>query len=339
MSTRRDASTYLVKGDDPSVVAQEVRALLNRVVGERDHALVVEEIGGGSGEELSVGAVVDACLTPPFLVDRRVVVVRDAGRLLTADVPRLVEVVQDPLPTTVLILVGGGGTVPAPLVKAVSAAGEVVDVTTGKAGDRKKWLHDHLRDAPVKLDAAATELLSEHVGEDLGRVEGLLGALSAAYGEHARISAEDLAPYLGGAGNVPRYELTDAIDRGEPGVALGVLRRMLDAGGLVPVQILATLHGHFANMLALDGDDVNGERDAAAVLGTAPFVAKKALEQSRRLGSARIAQSINLIAAADLDVRGMSGLAPEVVVEILVARLARQTRPRSASRPRAGARR
>jgi DNA polymerase-3 subunit delta len=339
MSARGDAATYLVKGDDASVVAQEVRALVNRVVGERDHALVVEEIGGGPGEELSVGAVVDACLTPPFLVDRRVVVVRDAGRLLTADVPRLVEVVQDPLPTTVLILVGGGGTVPAPLVRAVSASGEVVDVTTGKAGDRKKWLHDHLRGAPVKLDTAAAELLSEHVGEDLGRVEGLLGALSAAYGENARISAADLAPYLGGAGNVPRYQLTDAIDRGEPGVALGVLHRMLDAGGLAPVQILATLHGHYANMLALDGEDVDGERDAAAVLGTAPFVAKKALEQSRRLGSTRIAQSINLIAAADLDVRGASALDPDVVIEILVARLARQTRPRSASRPRAGARR
>ena len=238
-----------------------------------------------------------------------------------------------------LILVGGGGTVPAPLVKAVNAAGRIIDVTTSKAGERKAWLHDHLRGAPVKLEPAAADLLAAHVGEDLGRVEGLLGALSAAYGEGARISAEDLAPYLGEAGNVPRYELTDAIDKGDPGRALIVLHRMLDAGGLVPVQVLATLHGHFANMLALDGDDVGSERDAAALLGTAPFVAKKALEQSRRLGSARIAEAINLIAAADLDVRGASGLNAEVVVEILVARLARQTRPARQRRPRATARR
>ena len=78
------------------------------------------------------------------------------------------------------------------------------------------------------------------------------------------MSAEDLRPYLGEAGNVPRYELTDAIDRGEAGRAPCVLHRMLDAGGLVPVQVLATLHGHFANMLALDGEDVHGERDAGA---------------------------------------------------------------------------
>lgn len=339
MSGRKVASTYLVKGDDASLVAQEVRTLLADLVGDRDHALVVEEIGRGLGEEPSVGTIVDACLTPPFLLDRRVVVVREAGRLLTADVPRLVEVVQDPLPTTVLVLVGGGGTVPAPLVKAVKAAGEIIDVATTKAGERKAWLHDHLRGAPVKLEPRAADLLADHVGEDLGRVEGLLGALSAAYGEGARVSAEDLAPYLGEAGNVPRYELTDAIDKGEPGRALVVLHRMLDAGGLAPVQVLATLHGHFANMLALDGDDVGNEREAAAVLGTAPFVAKKALEQSRRLGSTRIAEAIKLIAAADLDVRGASGLNAEVVVEILVARLARQTRPARSARQRAGARR
>ena len=339
MSGPAPAPVYLVKGDDAALVAQAVRALLDEVVGDGDHALVVEEIGGGATDELSVGAVVDACLTPPFLVDRRVVVVREAGRLLTADVPRLVEVVQDPLPSSVLILVGGGGTIPAPLVKAVTAAGRVIDVTTSKAGDRKAWLHEHLRAAPVKLEPQAADLLARHVGEDLGRVEGLLGALSAAYGEGARVTADDLAPYLGEAGNVPRYELTDAIDKGEPGRALTVLRRMLEAGGLVPVQVLATLHGHFSNMLLLDGDDVSTDRDAAAVLGTAPFVAKKALEQSRRLGSTRIAEAINLIAAADLDVRGASGMDAEVVIEVLVARLARQTRPVRAARPRAGARR
>jgi DNA polymerase-3 subunit delta len=333
------SSTYLVRGDDPALVAQEVRDLLADVVGERDHALVVEEVGGGPGDDIDVGAIVDACLTPPFLIDQRVIVVRDAGRLLTGDAPRLVEVVQNPLPTTVLVLVGGGGTVPAPLVKAVQAAGQVLDVTTGKPKDRQSWLHEHVKGAPVSLDRDALALLTEHVGEDLGRVEGLLSALTAAYGEGAMISAQDLAPYLGERGNVPRYQLTDAIDRGEPGQALRVLHRMLDTGSLVPIQVLATLHGHFSNMLVLDGDDVLGERDAAAILGSAPFVAKKALEQSRRLGSTRIGEAINLIAKADLDVRGASGLDSVMVVEILVARLARQTRPNRQTRPRAGARR
>jgi DNA polymerase-3 subunit delta len=307
------ASSYLVKGDDASLVAQEVRRLVAEVVGERDHSLVVEEIGGGAGDDINVGAIVDACLTPPFLIDQRVVVVREAGRLLTADVPRLVEVVKDPLPSTVLILVGGGGTIPSPLTKAITASGQVIDVSVTRPGDRKAWLHDHLRGAPVKLEPQAAQLLGQHVGEDLGRVE-------------------DLEPYLGGAGTVARYELTDAIDRGDAAAALGVLHRMTDAGGLSAVEVLFSLHRHYSNMLTLDGATVSGGEEAARMLSVpSAFVGKKALEQSRRLGSARIAQAIALLAEADLDVKGATGLPPDVVVEILVARLSRQTRQRSSA--------
>ncbi|HVB90549.1 MAG TPA: DNA polymerase III subunit delta [Acidimicrobiales bacterium] len=333
MSGQAVASSYIVRGDDAALVAQEVRALLSEVVGDRDHSLAVEEVGGPAGEEINVGAVVDACLTPPFLIDRRVVVVREAGRLLTADVPRLVEVVRDPLPSTVLILVGGGGAVPPSLVKAVKASGRIIDVSTGKAGDRKAWLHQHLRGATVRLEPKAEVLLGQHVGEDLGRVEGLLSALGAAYGEGSRITVDDLEPYLGEAGNVPRYELTAAIDQGEPALALTVLHRMLASGEVVALQVLSTLHYHFAGMLALDGGDVQGEAEAAAVLGTAPFVAGKVLAQARRLGSARIARAVNLIAQADLNVKGGSGLAPELVVEILVARLSWLTRPAGSRAP------
>jgi DNA polymerase III subunit delta len=325
------AGVYLIKGSDASLVAQAVRTVLNDVVGDRDHALVVEEIGGAPGDEVNVGAVVDACMTPPFLVDQRVVVLRDAGRLLTADVPRLIEAIDHPLPTTVLIVVAGGGVVPAPLVKAITKVGQVIDTSVSKAGDRKAWMHDHLRQGPVKLEPQAAQLLATHVGEDLSRVEGLLAALSAAYGEGARISIEDLEPYLGEAGNVPRYELTEAISRGEAAKALGVLHRMFDAGGLSAVEVMGTMNRHYGQLLALDGASASGEREAAELLAVAPFVAKKALDQSRRLGSARIAQAITLLADADLDVKGGSGLPPELVIEIVVARLARQTRPKASA--------
>ncbi len=129
-----------------------------------------------------------------------------------------------------------------------------------------------------------------------------------------------------------RYELTDAIDRGDPSAALGVLHRMTDAGGLSAVEVLFSLHRHYANMLALDGATISSGEEAAQLLAVnSAFVGKKALEQSRRLGSARIGQAIELLAVADLDVKGATGLPAELVVEILVARLSRQTRQ---NRPR-----
>jgi hypothetical protein len=46
---------------------------------------VVEEHGGPGAPDLDVGIIIDALTTPPFITDRRVVVVRDAGRLVAAD--------------------------------------------------------------------------------------------------------------------------------------------------------------------------------------------------------------------------------------------------------------
>lgn len=322
---------YLVRGDDPALVAQAARSLVERLVGGLDPSLVVEE--HGTGDELDVGAVVDACTTAPFLVARRVVVVRDAGRMTAADAGRLVESLRDPLSNVHLVLVGGGGTVPQALSKAVSAVGEVLDASAGRGRERGRWMAAQLRNAPVRLEPAAARRLEEHLGEDLGRLEGLLDALASGFGPGSSVSAGDLEPFLGEAGAVPPWDLTDAVDAGDVSGALKVLHRMLLAGGRPAPVILATLHNHFSAILRLDGADVVSPEDAAALLeARSTFVAKKALDRAQRLGGERIGQAMDLLAGADLDLKGRTGLPPELVLEILVARLARLARSRSAAR-------
>ncbi len=327
-----DVHTYLVRGDDPSLVAQAARVLIDRLVGSRESSFVVEE-HGASGEDLDVKAVIDACLTPSFLGDRRVVVVRDVGRIGAAEAAGVAEVVADPLPSTVLVLVGGGGTVPQALVKAVTAHGELVDASAGTGRERTSWVAGHLRDAPLRFDAGARARIQAHLGDDLGRLAGIIESLVAAYGEGASISALELEPFLGSAGAVPPWELTDAIDSGSIPDALVALRRMLDAGGRHPTEVIGVLHRHYSNMLRLDGLAEVDSAEAAQLLGVrSSFVAKKAMEQGRRLGSERIAQAVTLLADADLDIKGRTALPADLVLEVLVARLSRQMRARPMAR-------
>ncbi|HTZ10071.1 MAG TPA: hypothetical protein VMB72_13425 [Acidimicrobiales bacterium] len=145
----------LVRGDDAALVGQAVHDLLGELAGGHDPAMVVEEHGAPGADDLEVGAVVDALTTPPFLSDRRVVVVRDAGRLGAGDAGRLVACLEDPLPGVTLVLVAGGGTVPAALVKAVERRGRLLDTAVGTGRARTQWLVAQLHDAPVKLDARA----------------------------------------------------------------------------------------------------------------------------------------------------------------------------------------
>ena len=87
------------------------------------------------------------------------------------------------------------------------------------------------------------------------------------------------------------------------------------------------MHRHYRQMLRLDGSGVTSPEEAAELLGLrSAYPAKKALAQSRRLGTARIARAINLLAEADLDLRGVSALPGELVLQVLVARLSRLAR-------------
>ena len=78
-------------------------------------------------------------------------------------------------------------------------------------------------------------------------------------------------------------------------------------------------------MATVDDADVVDERSAVAALGgrVKPYPARKALEQSRALGSGGIREAFARLHQADLDLKGARGIPEQAVMEVLVVRLAR----------------
>jgi DNA polymerase-3 subunit delta len=316
----------LVEGDDPTLVAEALSKLISELVGDADRSLSVEDHGA---EELDLAAIADGCATPPFLVDRRVVVVRDIGRFTAEQLAPLLSYLEDPSPTSALLLGAGGGQTAAKLVSAVRAKGEVVG-TRVDARQIGQWVRDRVRQAPVNLDAAALAHVTDHVGADAGRLVPLLDLLAAVYGQGAKLGPEDVEPYLGVAGPVSPFAFTDAIDSGQAEAALTMLRRLLEGGDRHPLVVLAVLHRHVQSLLQVDDPDILSEAQAAEAMGIAKgrstYPAKKALASARRLGSAGIAEAVGFVADAELALKGASAWPPEVVLEVLVARLCRLIR-------------
>jgi len=328
--TPTNLPVYLVKGDDPTLTADAVRSLVTDLVGDDDPAFAVEDL---SGDDYEVAAIVEAAQTPPFFGGRRVVVARGIGRFSAQDVASLVGYLADPLDTSAVVLVGGGGQTARGLLDAVKKSGHVVDAGTPSGKGRQSWIASQIKSSPVNLDAEATALLVEHLGEDVGRLPGLLELLTAAYGDGARVSVDDLEPFMGDAGGVAPWDLTDAIDRGDTSLALENLHRLLGAGRHSLV-VLASLHNHYARILRLDGAHAADEKAAAEMLGLtgSTFPARKALSQVRKIGHDGITRAITLLADADLALKGAVEWPDPLVLEVLVARLSRLG-------PRAGARR
>src|SRR5207244_11116436 len=85
---------------------------------------------GGEGDAAPAGdgpPIVDRALssasTPPFGTERRIIVIREVGAMGAADADAVARYLADPCPTTALVLVAGGGRLPAALTKAVKGSG------------------------------------------------------------------------------------------------------------------------------------------------------------------------------------------------------------------------
>jgi len=338
------AGTYLVKGSDPSLRDRVVDELVAELLGDDDRSLALEEIVipgragpgdesdapvGAEGRDAAVAALLNAAASPPFMTAHRVVVARDVGALTAGDVDGIVRYLEDPLDTTILVFVAGGGTIPAALSKQLKAVKAQERAPESEKTD--KVLIGAAHDAGLLLSPDAAKLISSHLGEDAGRVAALVEVLAAAYAPDVLLGVDDVTPYLGEAGAVPSYLLTNAIEEGDPAVALETLHRLLTVSSaqqpkpMHPLQVMGLLNGYYRRILRLDDPSVRSGADAVAALGgkVKEFPARKALTQARALGAGGIRQAFDALFQADLDLKGARGIPEQAVMEVLVVRLTR----------------
>ncbi len=329
-----DATTVVV-GSDATMVYDALHNVIATALGDLDPSFALQDFTvkdvTNSGESV-VSAILEALNTPPFLVSRRVVVVRDAQALLADETTPLLAWMANPAPDIVLAL----AVVGAKSNKLVKAARVVVDVNVATgAKNRVAFVNDKMAEYRVVIDPGAAARISDRVGDDVARVDSLARLLASIYGS-APLNVSHVEPYLGDAGGAPEWDLTDALESGNATRAITVARRMLDSRGRAGVQIIFLLQRYYLRMARLEGADVTSADEAAQLLGMNAFGAKKLLAMASRMGAERIGDAIHLIANADVDLKGGvsyggkdldtdQDMTDLTVIEVLVARLARLT--------------
>jgi DNA polymerase-3 subunit delta len=325
-----------VVGTDATMVYDSLHNVIGEAVGDLDPSFALEDFTAkdvtAAGLESVISRVMGALNTPAFLVERRVVVVRDAQLFLADEVDQLLDWIGSPTPSTTLVL----AVVGAKSNKLVKAASDVVEVNVGsRSVERVSFVVDKMAEYRVSVDRHVCQQVADQVGDDVARVDALARTLRSIYGT-APLNFAHIEPYLGDAGDVPEWDLTDAIDGGDATKAIVVARRMLDSKSRAGLQIVNILQRHYLRMARLEGSGVRGEEEAAALLGINKYPAGKSLRVSERLGPERVSTAVHWITQADLNLKGGVSYGGKdldtdldvtdlTVVEVLVARLAKMT--------------
>ena len=326
------ASTCVV-GSDATMVYDALHNVIVDALGDLDPAFALEDFTAKdvtAAGESTLPRVLEALNTPAFLVDRRIVVVRDAQLLVADEVAALSAWMATPTPATVLILAGVG----AKSNRLVKAASAVVEVNVGsRVAERVTFVKEKMVEYDVVVDHATAQRIAEQVGDDGARVDALARTLQAIFGS-APLNFARVEPYLGDAGDVPAWDLTDALDAGDATKAISVARRMLESRQRAGLQLISMLARHYLNMARVEGSDARTKEEAAALLGVNAFPAVKALQQGRQLGAERLSTAVRWLTEADLALKGGVSYGGKdlesdldvtelTVIEVLVARLAR----------------
>jgi len=331
----------LITGDDESLVLEELRTRVHELIGDGDRSLMLDDFEAekptGEEAESEVRHAVDAANTLALFTERRVVVLRHINTAKVDALQPLVAYLANPVDSSDMIFTASGAVAKSVLDAIKKAGGTTVATAVStRPKEREQWFREQLELAGLRVDPAGVAAINETLGSDTGRFPGIIEILVSTYGTSKKLTRDEVEPFLGEAGSTAPWFLTDAIDSGNTSEALAVLQRLMGAGGMHPLQVMVLLHRHFERFARLDGADVSSPAQAMVLLGIrSEFPARKALTQAERLGSIATAEALQLLASADVQLRGERDWPEELVMEVVVARLCRLgTRSSSAATKR-----
>jgi len=308
-------TVYLITGSDARLVSSKLTDLTTELIGDGDRNIMfeshdLESVTADERDSVIANAVMGA-QTESLFGDQRVVVLRGLQEATVDQLKSLVKYLERPLEVTHLVITAEGKLAKS-TTDALKAAGATTFNTSppSRKNDLTTWFMEQFTEAGLKLDSAAVASIIDWLGQDQARLPSLIDVLTSTYGTAKKLNSADVEPFLGDQGSVLPWDLTDAIDKSDSNTALVMLRRML--------------HGHYTKLMKLDGPDVRSTQDAMTLIGSkSDFQAKKYLSTYQRMGARNISAAVQLLARADIDLRGGKDLEEELTMEILIARLCR----------------
>ena len=304
------------------------RAVLGQAAGASFNLDVLEGSDAGAGAILAVAA------TLPMFGERRLVEVRDAHQLSADELNRLLPYLQDPSPSTVLLLRAEKADLRLKFFGELKKHGVVARFEPLKDRQAPAWVVAEARRTKVKLLPGAAEAIADSVGTDMAQLASALEQCSLFAGPGQPVSPEQVEELLARTRQRSIFDLTNAVGRGQRGEALRVLRRML-ADREPGVRILAMLSRHLRQLWQARELSGRGQpRDSiASALGIHPFFVGDILEQARRFSRAALERTHQALFQADRGLKS-SRLSEAMILERLVLSLC----PADGDRGRGGAR-
>ena len=309
---------YLLLGTERFLRDTAARAITEAAL----HGTLLREFNESSFnlQRDSVHSAIAAAEQLPMMSERRVVRIRDFGRLRESDEETLIRYLNNPAPSTVMIFITDDLDKRRKATKSLLDNCVVVDFPTLKDAEAKAWARTRLKELKTSADDAVLSEIISLVGTDVQTLFSEIDKLASAVADTGRIVPEVVDELIGRSRELSNFELGDHLLANNRKRALETLHRLLDDGA-EPVMLIGLIAGNFHRLaLAKSLLAKGGREEVFRNISLPPFKRDAYIANLQRNDAAKIAHGLQLTAAADLAIK-TSQATPRLQLELLVCEL------------------
>jgi DNA polymerase-3 subunit delta len=302
------APIYFLMGEEPYFI--------DKIVSLLESSILDESMKGFNqtivyGRDVVAKDIIDLSRRYPMMGNYQVVIVKEAQYI--KDIDELKSYINDPLKTTILIVGYKHKKIDkrTSFYKTLDNSDSVVLFNSEKVKDYNipKWIESEINSRGMSISPVGVILLSEYLGNDLGKINNELDKLSINLPEGSKISEQEIEDNIGISKDFNLFELQNALAARDTLKAFRIIDYFEANPKDHPLQMISVvLHNYFIKVFKYHQIKSDDNKKIASELGVHPFVVKEYVKAGRMFSATKVVNIISDIRELDLRSKGVNNL-------------------------------
>ena len=319
LKQQRISPLYLFYGEEELLIQEALDLVIDAVVepGARDFNFNVLYCRDSAAPD-----IVNLAQTLPFMSEKRLVIVKDVDSFKAADLEVIVPYLNDPSPSTCLVLVSNQGRYEKKsVITAVESHGGAIRFYPLLDREIVAWIESRAKSLGVTIQHDASQYLWQTIGNDLQKIKNELEKVKIYLQEKKTVTFDDVKAVVGDFREYTSFDLAAALGQKNGEKALLILSRLLQEGE-APVGLLGSVAWNFRRLLQAKSMEAAGISPDEIMKKQRIIFHQARLfkEQMRRYTMNELKEAFSVMLAADRALKA-SGLNGRLVLERMIFKL------------------
>lgn len=296
------APIYFLMGEEPYYIDGISHYIENHILSEEEKGFNQMVL---YGKDVTIEEIIGNAKRYPMMSERQVVIVKEAQDL-SATIENLVAYVENPQPTTVLVICYKYKKLDArkKLVKVIKEKGILFESSKLYENQVPDWIRRVLAAKGYKITPKASQMLTEFLGNDLSKVHNELEKLQLIIKPEEEITPQIIEENIGISKDFNNFELQSAIAEKNPVKAFAIVQYFADNPKNNPMVLtVALLYNFFSKLLLYHS--LSDKSVAPKALGVNPYFIKEYQVAARHYPMKKVSAMISSIREIDMKSKGV----------------------------------